>query len=108
MGEVDKRGGGLIAEKSDKRGWVQKHLLSLKTLSLVVLSVQTSTMVLLLRYSRTPTNSVHQPYIITTAVLMSEILKLGLSLGFLHIQMGKCLVPVVLPARSKRKQDVNT
>ncbi|XP_063611094.1 UDP-N-acetylglucosamine transporter-like, partial [Penaeus indicus] len=72
-------------------GWLKKHLFSIKTLSLIVLSVQTSTMVLLLRYSRTPTTSNQTPYIITTAVLLSEILKLGLSLGFLHIEAGKVL-----------------
>lgn len=70
-------------------GWLKKHLFSIKTLSLIVLSVQTSTMVLLLRYSRTSTTSNQAPYIITTAVLLSEILKLGLSLGFLHIEAGK-------------------
>nr|XP_053639028.1 uncharacterized protein LOC128693375 [Cherax quadricarinatus] len=74
-----------------KKQWLKKHLLSFKTLSLVVLSVQTSTMVLLLRYSRTPTHSNHHPYIITTAVLLSEVLKLGLSLGFLHIESGKVM-----------------
>lgn len=69
-------------------GWLKKHLFTIKTLSLIVLSVQTSTMVLLLRYSRTSTTSNQAPYIITTAVLLSEILKLGLSLGFLHIEAG--------------------
>ncbi|XP_042883497.1 UDP-N-acetylglucosamine transporter-like isoform X2 [Penaeus japonicus] len=72
-------------------GWLRKHLFSIKTLSLIVLSVQTSTMVLLLRYSRTAPTSNQTPYIITTAVLLSEILKLGLSLGFLHIETGKVL-----------------
>nr|XP_045582051.1 UDP-N-acetylglucosamine transporter-like isoform X2 [Procambarus clarkii] len=70
-------------------GWNWKRHLSFKTISLVVLSVQTSTMVLLLRYSRTSSYSNHQSYIITTAVLSSEVLKLGLSLGFLHIESGK-------------------
>ncbi|XP_068241881.1 UDP-N-acetylglucosamine transporter-like isoform X2 [Palaemon carinicauda] len=69
--------------------WLQHHIFSIKTLSLVVLAVQTSTMVLLLRYSRTSASGNHQQYIITTAVLLSEILKLTLSLGFLHIETGK-------------------
>ncbi|XP_071553030.1 UDP-N-acetylglucosamine transporter-like [Panulirus ornatus] len=90
MGQPEKKAArGLVGRASG--GWLKKHLLSLKTLSLVVLSVQTSTMVLLLRYSRTSTTSIHQPYIITTAVLSSEVLKLGLSLGFLHIESGKAL-----------------
>ncbi|MPC13162.1 UDP-N-acetylglucosamine transporter [Portunus trituberculatus] len=88
MSEVDSRRGPGMEGPGENR-WLRKHLLSLKTLSLVVLSVQTSTMVLLLRYSRT--TSIHQPYIITTAVLMSELLKLALSLCFLHLDSGKIM-----------------
>ncbi|XP_063867302.1 UDP-N-acetylglucosamine transporter-like isoform X2 [Scylla paramamosain] len=88
MSEVDSRRGPGMEVPGEKR-WLRNHLLSLKTLSLVVLSVQTSTMVLLLRYSRT--TSTHQPYIITTAVLMSELLKLALSLCFLHLDSGKIM-----------------
>ncbi|XP_064079063.1 UDP-N-acetylglucosamine transporter-like [Macrobrachium nipponense] len=73
----------------DGKRWLQQRIFSIKTLSLVVLAVQTSTMVLLLRYSRTSSAENHQQYIITTAVLLSEILKLTLSLGFLHIETGK-------------------
>ncbi|XP_050734025.1 UDP-N-acetylglucosamine transporter-like isoform X2 [Eriocheir sinensis] len=88
MSEVDSQKGPSM-EGPGNRHWLRRHLFSLKTLSLVVLSVQTSTMVLLLRYSRT--NSSPQPYIITTAVLLSELLKLGLSLAFLHLDSGKIL-----------------
>ncbi|XP_042206340.1 UDP-N-acetylglucosamine transporter-like [Homarus americanus] len=94
MGEVDERltSSGVAGHHAfANRGWLKTHLLSYKTLSLVVLSVQTSTMVLLLRYSRTSINFAHQPYIITTAVFSSEVLKLGLSLGFLHIESGKVM-----------------
>lgn len=68
-------------------GWLRQYL-TIKTLSLVVLSVQTSTMVLLLRYSRTSNTT---PYVITTAVLLSEIIKFTLAVGFLHIECGKIL-----------------
>lgn len=86
MSEVDSRRGPGMEGPSERR-WLRRHLLSLKTLSLVVLSVQTSTMVLLLRYSRTTSSP--QPYIITTAVLLSELLKLALSLCFLHLDSGR-------------------
>ncbi|KAK3881814.1 hypothetical protein Pcinc_013767 [Petrolisthes cinctipes] len=82
-------GGGRV--KQGERFWLRRHLLSLKTMSLIMLSVQTSTMVLLLRYSRAPTSTPHQhqPYLITTAVLLSELLKLALSLTFLHLESGR-------------------
>ena len=93
MSEVDSRKGPGMEAPVERR-WLRKHLLSLKTLSLVVLSVQTSTMVLLLRYSRTTSSP--QPYIITTAVLLSELLKLVLSLCFLHLDSGRyCIAKVI-------------
>ena len=67
-------------------GWLRNHVCSIKTLSLIVVSVQTSTMVLLLRYSRT---NQQKPYIISTAVLFAEILKMISSLAFLHLESGK-------------------
>ena len=49
----------------------------LKYVALGVLTVQTSTMVLVLRYSRTMTSaSGQEPYLSSTAVFLSEVLKL--------------------------------
>ena len=49
----------------------------LKYLALGVLTVQTSTMVLVLRYSRTINNVTRQdPYLSSTAVFLSEVVKL--------------------------------
>ncbi|CAL4114900.1 unnamed protein product, partial [Meganyctiphanes norvegica] len=81
-------GSSTIISVGGNGGWLRRHLLSIKTISLVVLSVQTSTMVLLLRYSRTANTT---PYLITTAVLLSEVIKFSLALGFLHIECGKIL-----------------
>ncbi|XP_028395578.1 LOW QUALITY PROTEIN: UDP-N-acetylglucosamine transporter-like [Dendronephthya gigantea] len=53
----------------------------LKYLALGVLTVQTSTMVLVLRYSRTVNNRTGQePYLSSTAVFLSEVLKLFICL----------------------------
>lgn len=97
MGEGESIGGAALEgagggqERKGGKYWLRRHLLSLKTLSLIMLSVQTSTMVLLLRYSRAPssTHHQHQPYLITTAVLLSELLKLALSLTFFHLESGE-------------------
>ena len=70
-------------------------LFSLKTVSLVVLSLQTTTMVLLLRYSRTNHSSKEvkkessQLYIISTAVCMSEVFKFLASIVFLYMSHSK-------------------
>ena len=56
---------------------VWRFRLRLKYVALGVLTVQTSTMVLVLRYSRTMTNASGQkPYLSSTAVFLSEVLKL--------------------------------
>ena len=55
--------------------------LRLKYLALGVLTVQTSTMVLVLRYSRTINNvNGQEPYLSSTAVFLSEFLKLFICL----------------------------
>ncbi|XP_018011606.1 UDP-N-acetylglucosamine transporter isoform X2 [Hyalella azteca] len=79
-----------------------RFIFSIKTISLVVLSMQTTTMVLMLRYSRTLTSShatqsdaeeTSKPdsghhYIVSTAIYIAEILKLIVSLFLLHLQHG--------------------
>lgn len=91
---------------------LSRGLYSIKTMSLVVVSLQTTTMVLMLRYSRvihtSPEKVSHQQvvdsqqasealqdkiegqhYVISTVVCIAEIMKLMLSLFFLHLQNGK-------------------
>ncbi|XP_076062688.1 UDP-galactose transporter [Oratosquilla oratoria] len=77
---------GWLKRKFAAGGDHGRGICSVKTLSLVILSVQTSTMVLVLRYSRTASS---QHYVISTAVLLSEILKFLTSVLLLHADSEK-------------------
>lgn len=73
-----------------------------KYISLAVLVVQTTTLVLILRYSRTA--AVDGPrYLSSTAIVASETLKILICLVLLFREQGKkltcCLMSVVLVAR---------
>ena len=53
----------------------------MKYISLLILVIQNSSLVLLLRYSRIANG---QPYITSTAVFLTEVLKVACSIGLLH------------------------
>lgn len=57
---------------------------NMKYISLLILVIQNSSLVLLLRYSRTVSG---EPYIASTAVFLSEIVKIACSVGLLHHEM---------------------
>lgn len=57
---------------------------NMKYISLLVLVVQNSSLVLLLRYSRTVSE---EQYITSTAVYLTEVVKVVCSIGLLHYEM---------------------
>lgn len=57
---------------------------NLKYLSLLVLVIQNSSLVLLLRYSRIVSG---ESYIASTAVLLTEVVKMACSIGLLHYEL---------------------
>ncbi|KAI8638879.1 nucleotide-sugar transporter-domain-containing protein [Parasitella parasitica] len=57
-----------------------------KQLSLIILVVQNSMLVLLMRYSRTPTQPDQPLYIASTAVFMAELIKIVACLYMLHVE----------------------
>ena len=60
-----------------------KNQLNMKYLSLLILVIQNSSLVLLLRYSRIVSG---QPYITSTAVFLTEVLKITCSICLLHYE----------------------
>ncbi|CAG2101049.1 unnamed protein product [Medioppia subpectinata] len=61
-------------------------LLFLKYLSLLVLTIQTTTLVMILRFSRINYNEMDGNYISSTAIVLSEVIKLFVSLLILTLQ----------------------
>ena len=59
------------------------HQPNMKYISLLVLVIQNSSLVLLLRYSRTVSG---QPYITSTAVFLTEVLKIICSVSLLYYE----------------------
>ncbi|KAL0135299.1 nucleotide-sugar transporter-domain-containing protein [Mucor lusitanicus] len=60
-----------------------------KQLSLIILVVQNSMLVLLMRYSRTSTQPDQPIYIASTAVFMAELIKIATCLYMLYVQQEK-------------------
>ena len=58
--------------------------LDMKFISLLILVIQNSSLVLLLRYSRTVSG---EPYITSTAVFLTEVVKIGCSISLLHYEL---------------------
>ena len=56
---------------------------NMKYISLLVLVIQNSSLVLLLRYSRTVSG---EQYISSTAVFLTEVVKIACSIGLLHYE----------------------
>ena len=59
------------------------HQVNMKYISLLILVMQNSSLVLLLRYSRTVSG---QPYITSTAVFLTEVLKIVCSIVLLYYE----------------------
>ena len=69
-------------------------LLFLKYLSLLVLTIQTTTLVMILRYSRINFDENEGNYISSTAIVCSEFIKLIVSLLILSYESGIYCQPI--------------
>jgi len=56
----------------------------MKYISLLILVIHSSSLILLLRYSRTVSG---EPYIASTAVFLTEVVKIACSLGLLYYEL---------------------